>query len=75
MTAVFEDFDKAADLLCDDVGTPSSCDPLDMEFPIRDYLVPMLIELVVKELSGVKYQPADKANDANDGLSDVKVSS
>lgn len=75
MTAVFEDFDKAADLLCDDAGTPSSCDPLDMEFPIRDYLVPMLIELVVKELSGVKYQPADKANDANDGLSDVKVSS
>ena len=69
LSGVFEDFDKAADLLCDDAGSPASCDPLDMEFPIRDYLVPMLIELVTKEIGGSKYSAADKVNDANDNLS------
>ena len=69
LSGVFEDFDKAADLLCDDAGSSASCDPLDMEFPIRDYLVPMLIELVTKEIGGAKYSAADKVNDANDNLS------
>lgn len=73
MSAIFEDFDQASDLLCDDNGSSTSCDPLDAEFPIRDYLVPALIELVVKELSGAEYKPEDKANNANDDLSDVRV--
>ena len=73
MSAVFEDFDAAADLLCDDNGESTSCDPLDAEFPIREYLVPMLIELVVKELSGSKYQPVDDRNNASDDLSKVKA--
>ena len=71
MSAIFEDIDEAAGLLCDSEGESQSCDVLDMEFPIRDYLVPPLIELVVKELSGVKYQPKDNRNDADDGLSKV----
>ena len=71
MSAVFEDFDAAADLLCDDNGESTSCDPLDAEFPIREYLVPMLIELVVKELSGSKYQPVDERNNASDDLPKV----
>ena len=66
MSAVFEDFDAAADYLCDDNGAPQSCDVLDMAFPIRDYLVPTLIELVLKELSTVKYQPKDTKNNAAD---------
>ena len=73
MSAVFEDFDAAADLLCDDNGESTSCDPLEAEFPIREYLVPMLIELVVKELSGSKYQPVDDRNNASDDLSKVKA--
>ena len=71
MSAIFEDVDEAAGLLCDSDGESQSCDVLDMEFPIRDYLVPPLIELVVKELSGVKYQPKDNRNDADDGLSKI----
>lgn len=75
LSAVFEDFDAVADLLCDSDGNPASCDVLDMEFPIRDYLVPTLIELVVKELSGLKYQPQDVKNDAKDNLSEVRTQS
>lgn len=66
MSAIFEDIDEAADMLCDSDGSAGSCDVLDMEFPIRDYLVPPLIELVVKELTGSKYQKADEANNAKD---------
>ena len=71
MSAIFEDMDEAAGLLCDSDGESQSCDVLDMEFPIRDYLVPPLIELVVKEVSGSKYLPRDSRNDADDGLSKV----
>lgn len=68
MSAIFEDVDEAAGLLCDSDGTSESCDVLDAEFPIREYLVPPLIELVVKELTGAKYQPQDKDNNAKDDL-------
>lgn len=71
MSAIFEDMDEAAGLLCDENGASKACDVLDMEFPIRDYLVPPLIELVVKELSGSKYQVADKVNNAADDLSRI----
>jgi hypothetical protein len=68
ISAVFEDVDAASGLLCDSDGNPDSCDVLDMEFPIREYLVPPLIELIVKELTGAKYQPHDVRNDAADNL-------
>ena len=68
MSAVFEDFDEASDLLCDDTGSDTSCDVLEAEFPIREYLVPPLIELVVKSLNGVKFQTEDWKNNAKDDL-------
>lgn len=71
MSAVFEDFDEAADLLCDQDGNDVSCDVLESEFPIREYLVPTLIELVVKELVGAKYQVADVRNDAKDNVPEM----
>lgn len=71
MSAVFEDVDEASGLLCDSDGESTSCDVLDMEFPIRDYLVPTLIELVVKELIGAAYRPKDSTNSASDDLSDL----
>ena len=75
MSAVFEDFDEAEKLLCDNDGNTeedSACkDILDGTFPIREYLVPSLIELVVKELIGVKYHPVDKMNNASDDLADI----
>ena len=69
MSAIFEDFDAADGLLCDDSGTSTSCDPFEADFPIREYLVPALIELVVKELTGSKYQAIDRVNNASDDLS------
>ena len=73
MSAVFEDIEAAAGLLCDNDGTPMPCDVLDMEFPIRDYLVPLLIEMVVKDLTGAKFQPVDSVNNAADDLSNVRT--
>lgn len=71
MTAIFEDFDKALDYQCDDAGNSRVCDPLDAEFPISGHLVPPLIELIVKELSGAIYKPKDTMNNAADDLSDL----
>jgi len=67
LSAVFDDFEAAAELSCD-INTEGSenCDILDMEFPIRDYLVPPLIELVVKELAPNVYRREDTKNDAAD---------
>ena len=73
ISAVFEDFDEATDLLCDPDGTSTPCDTLDAEFPIREYLVPPLIELVVKELSGQKYAPVDERNNASDDISKIRT--
>ena len=71
MSAIFEDIDEAAGLLCNSDGESQSCDVLDMEFPIRDYLVPPLIELVVKELSGNFLRRPDEINNAKDDQPDV----
>ncbi len=68
MSAVFEDFDGVSDYLCDDDGSSIACDVLDETFPIREYLVPTLIELVVKELVGSVYKPVDDRNNASDDL-------
>lgn len=68
LTAIFDDFDEAAKLLCDDDAEPTPCDALDETFPIRDSLVPTLIELVLKELVGAEYKPTDEKNNASDDL-------
>lgn len=71
MSAVFEDFDDATDLLCDDDGNSAACDVLDASFPIREYLVPTMIELIEKEILGTNYRPADNMNNANDDLASL----
>jgi hypothetical protein len=68
MSAVFDDFESVTDLLCDDAGESTPCDVLDAEFPIREHLIPPLIELVVKALNGSKFQPIEVKNDARDNL-------
>lgn len=73
MSAVFEDFDEISSYLCDDDGSSTACDVLDEEFPIREYLVPTLMELVVKELTSAKYQPIDDKNNASDDMSKVST--
>lgn len=69
MKAIFEDFESTAQYACDDADNELKCDLLDMKFPIENALVPIVIELVVKELLGVKYQPRDTKNNATDDAS------
>ena len=71
MKAIFEDFESAAQYACDDAGEELNCDILDMKFPIENALVPILVEMVVKELLGAAYRPKDSANNSNDDLSDI----
>ena len=71
MKAIFEDFESAAQYACDEAGENLQCDILDMKFAIENGLVPIVIELVVKELLGVKYQPRDTHNNASDDASNL----
>lgn len=71
INAVFEDMDEAAGLLCDSDGEDQSCDVMDMVFPIRDYLVPPLIELVVKALTMADRIKPDEVNNAKDDTPDL----
>ena len=73
MSAVFEDFDEMSSYLCNDDGSSISCDVMDEVFPIREYLIPTLMELVVKELTSAKYQPVDDKNNAADDMSKVST--
>ena len=70
LTGVFENPRAAWELGCEE---DSSCDILDMEFPLEEGLVPMVTEMVIKELLGASYRPEDKRNDANDNLTDVQL--
>lgn len=71
MKAIFEDFESAAQYACDDAGEELNCDILDMKFPIENALVPIIVEMVVKELLGAAYRPKDSLNNSNDDLSDI----
>lgn len=69
VTGIFEDASKAAELECD--GGNNACDVMDKDFPLEESLIPPMIELIVKELGGQKYQSEDTSNNANDDLSDL----
>lgn len=71
MTGIFENPEKAEELSCD--KDSQSCDILDKNFPLEEALVPPLIELCVKELSGVIYRPEDNKNNSADDLSNTPV--
>lgn len=72
-TGVFSDPEKASALECTVGGDSIECDVLDRRFPLEDSLIPQCIELVVQELTGARYAPEDKINDAKDNLGEVKV--
>ena len=71
MKAIFEDFEQAAQYACDEVGEGLNCDILDMKFPIENALVPIVVEMVVKELLGAEQRPKDSSNNADDDLSEI----
>lgn len=84
VTAVFEDPEKAQEIssctYLDGEGNPKpcpntvdgNCDPWDNEFPIEDALQTQLINLVLRDILGAAYRPADKINSANDELSSIE---
>lgn len=68
-SGIFEDPEEAAKLSCEEAeGDDKVCDVLDKSFPLEDALVPLMIELIVKEISNAIYRPADEENNANDDL-------
>lgn len=68
-TGVFEDAEKAMELSCE--KNEGSCDLMDQSYPFEDYLVPVLVYNVVKELLGASYRPLDSYNDNTDNLSQL----
>ena len=70
ITGVFENSIEAAKMECDNIEN-GACDVLNMKFPMEESLVPMLTDVIVKELLGLKYTAADNKNNANDDLSDI----
>lgn len=68
MTGIFEDSVSASNLQC---SNDKECDILDRVFPLEDSLVPVVIELVVKELLGANYRPKDEENNAKDDLAGI----
>jgi hypothetical protein len=68
VTGIFEDAEEALNLCCSD---DSICNILDKEFPLENALVPIVIELIVKELLGPAWRPKDEDNNASDDLSNL----
>lgn len=68
-SGIFENPEEAAKLSCDDDSSEEgTCDVLDKTFPLEEALIPLMIELIVKEVSNAIYRPADEDNNANDDL-------
>lgn len=70
INAIFENVEEVSNLSCDNEGN-ESCSLLDKDFPIEDALVPVLIDMVVKQLKPAEYSPSDEGNDAQDNLDEV----
>jgi len=65
VTAVFEDITDAL--------PQGNCDIMEMELPLETALIPVVIELIVKEFTQAQYKPEDKVNDATDNLSEINA--
>lgn len=70
MTGIFEDPKSALELQCPDENGDTTCDILDMTFPIEDSLVPPLVQLVTEELLRPSRSNVDEENNAKDDLPD-----
>lgn len=49
------------------------CDPLDIEVPVQEDLIPQIIELCVRDLGRMIYNPEDKVNNSTDDQSDIQM--
>ena len=73
LTGVFADPEAAAKLSHKACET-GMCDVMEEPFPLEASLVPVCIEMVFQELSGARFAPEDKKNNAKDDLGNVSVS-
>lgn len=64
LDAIFFNARDAESLSCE----KSNCDILDKPFPLEEGLVTPLIQMIVQELSGQRYMPTDKVNNASDDM-------
>ena len=71
LKGLFEDFEKASELSCNENGEKVVCDEMERDFPLEVALVPDLIARVVKDALGMAYRPADNTNSANDDLAEI----
>lgn len=71
ISGVFDDFNEANKLACDEDGNASCHDSFEAEFPMDSYLVPELVDRVLRELLSAVYRPRDSKNDASDSLSEI----
>ena len=69
LKGLFEDFEKAFELECNEDGKP--CDEMEKDFPLEVALVPDLIARVVKDALGMAWKTSDSNNNANDDLADI----
>lgn len=67
INAIFENPEDVLYLQCNS----EVCDILDLEFPLEEALIPMVVQSVMKELLGAAWRPADTENNAADDLSKI----
>ena len=72
-TAVFTDPEEAGKYSCENNEDGDNCNILEKKFPLEEALIPSCIELVLQELTGSRYAPEDKNNNAKDDFSDAAV--
>lgn len=74
LSGIFSDPEKA-ELLSHDVVSKgvTGFNIMERNFPLESALVPECIELVVQELTGQRYAPEDKTNDAKDNLGEANL--
>lgn len=46
---------------------------LDMQYPLEASLIPIIIDMTVKELLGALYRPLDKDNNSTDDISNIQM--
>lgn len=72
-SGIFENSAEASKMSCDGDGSVSNCDPLDNSYPLEEALIPLVVEFIVKELTGAIYKPEDEQNNAKDNLAGLTV--
>ena len=71
-SGIFEDPEEASKQACESTGD-NNCDILDSSYPLEEALIPLAIELIVKEIGASIYRPDDDVNNAKDDLTNKTV--